>query len=86
MVSEAFQVWNDFVKPYKDKSIFWNELWVSDGKPTSGILFDLRKFARSKYHWAIKQVKKNKDTIILNKTAQQLASKSIQGCILFHLS
>ena len=68
--------WNDFVKPYKDKSIFWNELWVSDGKPTSGILFDLRKFARSKYHWAIKQVKKNKDKIILNKTAQQLANNS----------
>ena len=37
--------WNDFVKPYKDKSIFWNELWVSDGKPVSGVLFDLRKFA-----------------------------------------
>ena len=68
--------WNDFVKPYKDKSIFWNELWVSDGKPVSGVLFDLRKFARSKYHWAIKQVKKNKDTIIRNKTAQQLANKS----------
>ena len=68
--------WNDFVKPYKDKSIFWNELWVSAGKPTSGILFDLRRFARSKYHWAIKQVKKNKDTIVLNKTAQQLANKS----------
>ena len=38
--------WNDFVKPYKDKSIFWNELWVSDGKPTSGILFNLRRFTR----------------------------------------
>ena len=34
------------------------------------------KFARYKYHWAIKQVKKNKDSIILNKTAQQLAHKS----------
>ena len=36
--------WNDFVKPYKDKSISWNELWVSDGKPASGVLFYLRKF------------------------------------------
>ena len=68
--------WNDFVKPYKDQSIFWNELWVSDGKPPSGELFDHRKFARYKYHWAIKQVKKNKDKIILNKTAQQLTNKS----------
>ena len=68
--------WNDFVKPYKDKSILMNELWVSEGKPPSGTNFDNRKFARYKYHWAIKQVKKNKDKIILNKTAQQLTNKS----------
>ena len=68
--------WNEFVKPYKDKSIFWNDIWICNGKPTSGLLFDLRRFARSKYHWAIKQVKKNEDNIILNKTAQQLATKS----------
>ena len=68
--------WNEFVKPYKNKSIFCNELWVSAGKPSSGQLFDDRKFARYKYHWAIKQVKKNKDRIILNKTAQQLTQKS----------
>ena len=33
---------------------------------------------RAKYHWAIKQVKKEKDNIILNNTAQQLASKSFR--------
>ena len=53
-----------------------NELWVSAGKPTSGPLFNERKFARYKYHWAIKYVKKNKENIILNKTAEQLANKS----------
>ena len=39
-------------------------------------LFNDRKFARYKYHWAIKQARKNKDNIILNKTAQQLTQKS----------
>ena len=68
--------WNEYVKPYKDKSIFCHELWVNAGKPQSGNLFNDRKFARYKYHWAIKQVKKNKDKIILNKTAQQLTQKS----------
>ena len=68
--------WNEYVKPYKNKSIFCHDLWVSAGKPTSGQLFDDRKFARYKYHWAIKQARKNKDNIILNKTAQQLTQKS----------
>ena len=68
--------WNEYVKPYKDKSIFCHELWVSAGKPPSGNLFNDRKLARYKYHLAIKQVKKNKDKIILNKTAQQLTQKS----------
>ena len=41
--------WNDFVKPYKNKSIFCHEIWVSAGKPTSGQLFNDRKNARYKY-------------------------------------
>ena len=68
--------WNEYVRPYKDRSIFCHELWVSAGKPPSGQLFNDRKFARYKYHWAIKQARKNKDNIILNKTAQQLTNKS----------
>ena len=70
--------WNEFVRPYKDKSILCNELWVSAGKPTSGPLFNERKSARYKYHWAIKYVKKNKENIILTKTAQQLTNKSFR--------
>ena len=38
----------------------------------------MRRFTRTKYHWAIKQVKKEKDNILLNNTAQQLACKSFQ--------
>ena len=70
--------WNNYVKPYKDKSIFWNDIWKSAGKPIVGQLADLRKFTRAKYHWAIKQVKREKDNIILHNTAQQLASKSFR--------
>ena len=70
--------WNDFVKPFKDKSIVCNEMWIRAGKLTSGPLFNERKLARHKYHWAIKYVKKNKESIILNKTAEQLTNKSFR--------
>ena len=77
--SKGIPGWNDFVRPFKDKSILCNELWVSAGKPTSGTLFDERKFARTRYHWAIRYVKKNKESIILNKTAEQLSQKSFRN-------
>ena len=60
--------WNSFVEPYKDKSIFWNDVWKSAGMPKNGQLAELRNFTRAKYHWAIKQVKCEKYNIILNQT------------------
>ena len=68
--------WNSHVKPFKDKSIFWNDIWKQAGKPVSGPLAELRRFTRTKYHWAIKQAKRQKDSIILNNTAKQLLNKS----------
>ena len=70
--------WNEFVKPYKDKSIFWNDVWKNAGSPDSGQLGDLRRFSRSKYHWAIKQVKTNADEFVKEKTAFTLRHKSFK--------
>ena len=38
----------------------------------------MRKFTCSKYHWAVKKAKRDTDQLILNETAQQLASKSFR--------
>ena len=71
--------WNDFVQPYKEKSIFWHNIWKSAGCPVSGQLAELRKFSRAKYHWAIKRTKREANDHILNKTADQLTSKSFNN-------
>ena len=68
--------WNEFVQPYKDKSIFWNNVWRNSGSPRVGQLADERRLARNRYHWAIRKVKQNKDKIVLEKTANSLARKS----------
>lgn len=70
--------WNEYVRPYKDKSIFWHDIWKNAGCPASGQLADLRKSSRSKYHWAIKQVKKNADEILKENTAVTLRNKSFK--------
>ena len=68
--------WNDHVKPYRDKSIAWHNTWKNAGSPRIGPLADARRAAHSKYHWAIKPTKKQIDKIILEKTANNLATKS----------
>ena len=70
--------WNDFVKPYKEKSIFWNNIWKDAGSPQQGELANVRRFARYKYHWAIKTVNKQNNNRILEKTAEQLVTKSFR--------
>ena len=61
--------WNDFVKPYKEKSIFWNNIWKDAGSPHQGELANVRRFARYKYHWAIKTVNKQNNNRILEKNS-----------------
>ncbi len=70
--------WNEYVRPYKDKSIFWHGIWKNAGCPASGQLADLRRFSRSKYHWAIKQAKRNADEILKKNTAVTLRNKSFK--------
>ena len=64
--------WNDSVREYRDKAIFWHDIWKSCGRPVSGQITDLRKFTRAKYHWAVKQAKKASDKTIKTKTATSL--------------
>ena len=70
--------WNSFVKPYKEKSIFWNNVWKSAGRPATGQLIQLRRFSRSKYHWAVRKAKRDANNIILNETADRLMNKSFK--------
>ena len=71
--------WNDFIQPYKEKSIFWHNIWQSAGCPVTGQLAELRRFSRAKYHWAIKRTKREANEYILNKTADQLVNKSFDN-------
>ena len=71
--------WNKYVRYHKDRSIFWNRVWIQAGRPDNGYLFVARKEARKKYHESIKFIMKNKDKIIRENVAEALTGKS------FHL-
>ena len=68
--------WTKYVKFFKDKSIFWNNLWIEAGRPVNGYIFDIRRLTRTKYHNAIKYINKNKDKILKEKIAESLQTNS----------
>ena len=51
-------LWNEIVKEKKKKALFWHYLWVENGRPHSGVIFDIRICTRRAYHQAIKTAKR----------------------------
>ena len=48
----------EYVKTYKDASLFWHCALLSAGRPTEVSLASLMKSARNKYHLAVKNRKR----------------------------
>jgi len=46
--------WNDELDRLKEDSIFWHNLWVDAGRPSSGVLQRIRLSCRAKYKLAIR--------------------------------
>ena len=53
--------WNEHVKPFRQDALFWHAVWVSSGRPSVGVLASIMRNTRSKYHRAIKDIKKHKE-------------------------
>lgn len=64
--------WNDYVKPYKDASMFWHNIWRDCGSPRNAVIADVMRRARAKYHKAIRYVKNNENNIKRDNMAHAL--------------
>ena len=50
--------WTEQVEPEWDWSLFWHWMWCELGKPNKGIVYDVIKRARHRYHYAVRCCKK----------------------------
>ena len=64
--------WSEYVKPYRDASIFWHNVWKECGSPRNSRVADVMRGARAKYHKMVKLVKANETELRKNKMAQAL--------------
>lgn len=51
--------WTRDVKPLRDDLLFWGKIWRECGKPNQGTLYDVYKKIKLKYHYKIREIKKN---------------------------
>ena len=76
--------WGEFVKPFRDDSLFWHSVWISAGRPQNTVLHQVMKSTRNKYHYAIHKVRKQESEIRKNKMLQECLNGKINN-ILQHI-
>ena len=70
--SKQIPGWSEHIEPYRERSIFWHNLWKDNGCPAIGWLAEIRK--KTLYiinHYTLRQIHKE-DTILANKLAHSV--------------
>ncbi len=62
--------WSKHVQPYKDKAMFWHNIWMDMGRPHDGIVAEIRRSSRAKYHQAIRTAMREESTLVRQKIAE----------------
>ena len=50
--------WTEHVKPYQEESKFWFSLWLSQGKPQHGEMFNFMRYSKNQYKYAVRRLKR----------------------------
>ena len=59
--------WSSFIKPFKEKSLFWHNVWQSAGRPLNCELHRVMKHSRNIYHYNLRKCKKQEQAIRRNR-------------------
>ena len=70
--TSALTGWNEFVKPYRDDSIFWHTIWRQCGSPRNAVVADVMRRARKEYHNAVRALRLDQHQLHRQKVSQAL--------------
>lgn len=65
--------WSEFVAPLRDKSIFWHNIWVDYGWPREGVVANIMRTTRARYHAAIRKVRREEADIVNSRFATAIS-------------
>ncbi len=79
------QGWDDQDKTYKRDALTWHMLRKAQGQPHSSDVAEMRRITRAIYHHAVKTIKRDSDTMRMQKMAEALVSNKTKD-LLFEAS
>ena len=68
--------WSEEVEPLRQKSLFWHGIWIDCGRPKNGPVADCMRRTRAAYHYAIRCVRKQEESIVRDRIAHSLLDNS----------
>ena len=57
--SRTIAGWNEYARPYREKSLYWHRIWAEAGRPRNGVLADIMRSTRCQYHRVIRKLRKD---------------------------
>ncbi len=62
--------WSEVVQPLKDKADMWRFIWQQCGQPRDGTVAQIMRATRHKYHYTVRAIKKNEDSLRKSRMAE----------------
>ena len=66
-VQKTMPGWTEFVEPRRQDALSWHAIWVSAGRPNKGELRNVMAHTRNKFHYAVRSVRRQENTIRARK-------------------
>ena len=71
--------WNTLAKQERDTAIFWHRIWCECGRPDRGIVADICRTTRSKYHKTVKQLYKKNQDLRFQRIADKICQEKVRN-------
>ena len=71
--------WSEYVKGKHTAAINFYKLWRDNGKPRQGPYYDCYRRSKLAYKYAVRAIKRKTDSILADKTANQLNKNDYSG-------
>ena len=68
--------WKAEVKPYRDESLWWHNLWLQCGEPKEGIIYEHKSDAKRQYMYAVRRYKKKEDQMRKERMAEAICKSN----------
>ena len=72
--SRSMPGFNEYVRELRSIALHWHWVWKWYGRPRHGYYADMRRFARARYHYCVRSVKRNEMKIRSERMAQAIAT------------